>query len=98
MAYNNYYFITGSFYDDELQDLISESLKMKELRHPNVVNLLGVCLDAGPAPYIVLPYMANGDLLSYLRQHKDCLLVAKDSEENKVLKSLISVVFDYIPS
>ena len=78
-------FCLGTFYDDELQDMISESLKMKELHHPNVVNLLGVCLDAGPSPYIVLPYMANGDLLSYLRQHKDKLLVTKDCEETKVL-------------
>lgn len=25
---------------------------MKQLDHPNVMGLIGVCIDAGPAPYI----------------------------------------------
>ena len=32
---------------------------MKQLNHFNVTTLEGVCLDAGPAPFIVLPYMAG---------------------------------------
>ena len=49
--------------------LSMKHLKMKELiiSHPNVMNFMGVCIDAGPTPYIVLPYMANGDLLSYVQ-------------------------------
>ena len=50
---------------------------MKELCHPNVMNLLGVCLDAGPTPYIVLPFMENGDLLSYIKKHRESLLVTE---------------------
>ena len=30
---------------------------MNKLNHPNVMHLIGVCLDSGSAPYIVLPYM-----------------------------------------
>ena len=57
---------------------------MKELSHPNVMNLLGVCIDAGPTPYIVLPYMANGDLLSYIRKQQNSLLVSSGDDIDKV--------------
>ena len=57
---------------------------MKELSHPNVMNLMGVCIDAGPTPYIVLPYMANGDLLSYIRKQQNSLLVSSGDDIDKV--------------
>ena len=57
---------------------------MKKLIHPNVMNLIGVCVDAGPTPYIVLPYMANGDLLSYLRKRQNSLLVSSGDDIDKV--------------
>ena len=57
---------------------------MKELSHPHVMNLIGVCLDAGPAPYIVLPFMGNGDLLSYLKKHRKKLLVSTEVDDDEV--------------
>ena len=45
-----------------------EGIKMKAFDHPNVLALIGVCIDFGEAPYIVMPYMANGSLLSYLKK------------------------------
>ena len=57
---------------------------MKELSHPNVMNLMGLCIDAGPTPYIVLPYMANGDLLSYIRKQRNSLLVSSGDDIDKV--------------
>ena len=30
---------------------------MQDLDHPNVMGLIGICLDAGPSPLVVLPYM-----------------------------------------
>ena len=47
---------------------------MMDLDHPHVLNIIGVCLDAGPAPYIVVPFMANGNLLSYIKGEKDSLV------------------------
>ena len=38
---------------------------MKHCDHPNVLSVLGVSLDTdheGGLPFIVLPFMANGDL------------------------------------
>ena len=67
---------------------------MKELCHPNVMNLLGVCLDAGPTPYIVLPFMENGDLLSYITKHRKSLLVTECDDIEKVLVHPINSTFD----
>ena len=47
----------GFYSQDDVDGLLVESLKMKRLNHSNVMTLEGVCLDAGPAPFIVLPYM-----------------------------------------
>ena len=61
-----------------------ESVKMKLFDHPNVMNLLGVCLDAGPAPYIVLPFMSGGDLLSHIKGRRGSLVVESDADEGTV--------------
>ena len=47
---------------------------MINLNHPNVLTLRGVCMDRGPVPYIVLPYMANGSLLNYLKKNRAVLV------------------------
>ena len=75
----------GSFSNEEVNDLIRESLKMKNFEHNFVLNLIGVCLDAGPAPYIVLPYMAKGSLLSYLKANRSSLLLTGKVEDDEVL-------------
>ena len=59
-------------------------MKMKQFNHPNVMTLIGVCLNAGPAPYIVMPFMANGSLLSYLRKERPNLLLDETADEDSV--------------
>ena len=49
---------------------------MRNLDHPNVLKLVGVCVDAGSAPYIVMPFMINGSLLAHLRTEKRNLVFA----------------------
>ena len=44
------------------------------------MELKGVCLDGGPVPYLVLPYMANGSLLSYLKKQRSSLVVTPGTE------------------
>ena len=41
-----------------VQELLNECAKMKDLDNLYVMTLKGVCLDGGPVPYIILPYMA----------------------------------------
>ena len=59
---------------------------MKEFDHPNVLRLVGVCMDGGPAPYIVMPFMCNGSLLSYLKKDRNNLVlpVSKETSPNEV--------------
>ena len=49
----------GKYDSNDIEDFIKESLHMKALNHPNVMRLVGMCFDAGTAPYIVLPFMAG---------------------------------------
>ena len=73
-------FFAGFVDSKVISDLFKECLKMSEFNHPNVLNLMGVCLDGGPAPYIIMPFMENGSLLSYLRKEKD-MLVSNSSQD-----------------
>ena len=57
---------------------------MRKFNHPHVMGLIGVCLNAGPAPYIVMPYMANGSLLSYLKKERSSLVLKEDADEDSV--------------
>ena len=57
---------------------------MSKFNHPNVLTLKGVCLDGGPAPYIIMPFMANGNLLTYLKNNRKTLVVSSESEDSEV--------------
>lgn len=57
---------------------------MKRFNHPNVLCLIGICLDGGPAPYVVLPFMANGSLHSYLKKERPNLVLGRASDEEEV--------------
>ena len=57
---------------------------MKDLHHPNVMSLIGVCLDAGPGVSIVMPFMANGSLLDYLKRERNNLYIKDDAELDMV--------------
>ncbi|KAM8746149.1 tyrosine-protein kinase ABL2 isoform 2-T2 [Acanthopagrus schlegelii] len=52
----------------EVEEFLKEAAVMKEVKHPNLVQLLGVC-TLEPPFYIVTEYMPHGNLLDYLR---DC--------------------------
>ena len=67
---------------------------MMDLDHPNVLGLIGVCVDAGPAPYLVMPYMAQGSLLSYLKKHRPDLVFfeGEDQNEDKVEIILLYII------
>ncbi|XP_068184094.1 tyrosine-protein kinase Mer [Antennarius striatus] len=59
-----------SFSQREIEEFLNEAACMKDFNHPNVIRLLGVCLevDSGrfPKPMVILPFMKYGDLHSFL--------------------------------
>ena len=63
-------YILGTFNENDLTGLFEETLKMKEFDHFNVLTLIGVFFNEKGAPCIVMPYMSEGSLLSYLRRER----------------------------
>ncbi len=57
---------------------------MKSFDHPNVLSLIGVCVDAGPLPYIIMPFMTHGSLLLHLKKERENLILPEGSDEDKV--------------
>ena len=63
--------LEGNHTQQELSDLFAESTIMLDFDHPNVMKLLGVCFDANDnIPLIIMPFMANGDLKSFLTKKR----------------------------
>ena len=86
----------GAFNQTDIEGIIEETLKMKQFDHFNVLSLIGVCLDLNEAPCIVMPYMSEGSLLSYLRRERPQLNIAEnasidDDIVNNVTKQLLSM-------
>ncbi len=67
--------LKGFMQKELVTEMLKECEKMKEFDHPNVLTLKGVCLDGGPAPFIIMPFMANGSLLSYLKENRKSLIL-----------------------
>ena len=80
------------FYDkSDIEDMLRESSKMYKFKHQNVLTLNGVYLDGGPAPFIIMPFMANGSLLAYLKKNRKSLVISFDEVEEVVMCALQSV-------
>ncbi|XP_069142714.1 plexin-A2-like isoform X2 [Argopecten irradians] len=46
---------------------LQKCLVLKDLQHPNILPLLGLCLSAAEEPHMVVPYLERGDLKTYVR-------------------------------
>ena len=70
------------FYDSTaVKDLLKECSKMQKFEHPNVITLIGVCVDGGPAPYLIMPFMENGSLLNYLKKYRETLVISSENSD-----------------
>ena len=79
------FFIDTEMYSvGDLQSMLSEVSKMSELSHPNIMNLVGVCTGLSQGPGIVMPYMANGSLLDYLKKERKNLYLQFDADDETV--------------
>ena len=68
---------------------------MSCFEHLNVLSLIGICIDGGPSPYIVMPFMSRGSLLSFLRKERHNLVLAENIEDEDLVlitqKQLLSM-------
>jgi len=65
-----------------VKNLLQECVKMSSFDHPNVLPLVGVCLDGGPAPFLIMPFMFNGSLQSYLKKERTRLVIPPEEQLN----------------
>ena len=70
---------------------------MGRFKHSHVMGLIGVCLDAGSAPFIIMPYMANGSLLKYLKKERDTIVILGQEDEDDVCSDILALLY-YIPA
>ena len=58
---------------------------MARFDHPNVMKLLGVTIShTHQTLYVVMPFMAQGSLLSYLKKYREELTVEDEELTDKV--------------
>ena len=66
---------------------------MLSFKHPNVMSLIGLCLD-GDVPLIIMPFMSDGSLLKYVRRNRQHLyLTLQSSQDNVILSTHTCVMY-----
>uniref|UniRef100_A0AC34QH67 Protein kinase domain-containing protein n=1 Tax=Panagrolaimus sp. JU765 TaxID=591449 RepID=A0AC34QH67_9BILA len=50
----------------DIEEFLREGAIMKHFNHPNVLRILGICLSPDGTPWMILPFMSQGDLRSYI--------------------------------
>ena len=69
------------FLTSDFETLAKEVSTVLSFKHVNVLSLIGVCID-GETPLLIMPFMSNGSVLDYVRNHRNKLLI--DQFEEKV--------------
>ena len=57
---------------------------MQSFKHPNVMSLIGVCENLSGGPAVVMPFMANGSVLDYLKKNRKNLVLDAKAKETMV--------------
>ena len=52
-----------------MTQFLQEAMRMRSFSHNHVLTMMGI-VDLDGRPYVVLPYMANGDLKTHLLDDK----------------------------
>lgn len=86
---------------------VKEALVMKDFNHPHVIHLVGFSLDHDGSPFVLLPFMENGNLLDFLRDPEESLCIghllqfafqiAKVSIPQSVVSTFIEIHCLYLP-
>ncbi|XP_038621556.1 LOW QUALITY PROTEIN: tyrosine-protein kinase Mer [Tachyglossus aculeatus] len=82
-----------NFSQREIEEFLSEAACMKDFDHPNVIKLLGVCIEMSsqrvPKPMVILPFMKYGDLHTYLLYSR-----LKTSPQPMAVQTLLKFMVD----
>lgn len=77
--------------EQEKWEFLKEAELMSNFKHPNILKLVGICLDGyDGAIYIIMELMEGGDLLSYLRLNRP----TPELPSNLTLQDLVTMCVD----
>jgi len=78
---------------DEKRDFLQEAKLLANFDHPNIVHLIGICLDRG-STLIVMEMMLGGDLIRYMQENTPKSAVGNPDELNydDLLKICLDIV------
>ena len=76
--------LLGLYSTSDIAKMLAEIAKMEDLRHPNVMSLIGVHLDIRLGLSIVMPFMANGSLLEYLKRERNSIYLDDGADVDTV--------------
>ena len=68
------FLITAFFSKSDFERLAKEISTMLSFDHPNVMSLIGVCMDR-EMPLVIMPFMSKGSVLEFVRHNKEELTV-----------------------
>ena len=80
----------GMFSSSDMKHLSEESQTMMKFDHPNVMKLIGVTISQSKSLLLIMPFMAQGSLLSYLRKYRADLTVENEEMDEMVRASLFT--------
>ncbi|XP_058134055.1 tyrosine-protein kinase Mer [Dasypus novemcinctus] len=82
------------FSQREIEEFLNEAACMKDFNHPNVIRLLGVCVELSPQglpkPMVILPFMKYGDLHTHLL-HSRLEVGPKHTPLQMLLKFMVDI-------
>jgi len=67
----------------DVKKLTKEVMTMLSFDHPNVMSLIGVCLNR-EMPLLIMPFMTNGSVLEYVKHNKEEFLLTSEATEAQV--------------
>ena len=65
-----------------MRKIAQESQIMANFGHPNVMKLIGLSISKSRTLFVIMPFMAQGSLLSYLRRNRAALTVKDEDMVN----------------
>ena len=65
------------------EKLLKEVIMMLSFDHPNVMSLIGMCLD-GEVPLLIMPFMSGGSVLEFVTQNRENLHFTHGAAESEV--------------
>ena len=90
-----YMVLSDTYSEDIIKAFLEECTSMKSFDHPNVLGLVGMCLNSpNGVPLMVLPFMANGNLKKYLQQARRYEMIDQYPEAS--FNGSIDFVYMYI--